>query len=59
MTALAATATRTMSCAAALYVHNQAGWRREPVTVAILMRNALVAARAQKSHYDTGFSTQA
>ncbi|MEM9472047.1 MAG: bifunctional 5,10-methylenetetrahydrofolate dehydrogenase/5,10-methenyltetrahydrofolate cyclohydrolase [Pseudomonadota bacterium] len=29
-----------------------------PVTVAILMRNALVAARAQKSHYDTGFSTQ-
>ncbi|MEO1161693.1 MAG: bifunctional 5,10-methylenetetrahydrofolate dehydrogenase/5,10-methenyltetrahydrofolate cyclohydrolase, partial [Pseudomonadota bacterium] len=28
-----------------------------PVTVAILMRNALVAARAQKSHYDTGFST--
>ena len=28
-----------------------------PVTVAILMRNAMVAARAQKSHYDTGFST--
>jgi len=28
-----------------------------PVTVSILMRNALVAARAQKGHYDTGFST--
>ena len=28
-----------------------------PVTVSILMRNALVAARAQKGHYDAGFST--
>jgi methylenetetrahydrofolate dehydrogenase (NADP+)/methenyltetrahydrofolate cyclohydrolase len=30
-----------------------------PVTVAILMRNALVAAHAQKRHYDRRFSTQA
>ncbi|MGB7206621.1 MAG: bifunctional 5,10-methylenetetrahydrofolate dehydrogenase/5,10-methenyltetrahydrofolate cyclohydrolase [Anderseniella sp.] len=30
-----------------------------PVTVAILMRNAMVAANAQKKHYDNGFSTQA
>lgn len=28
-----------------------------PVTVAILMRNALTAARAQKRHYDANFST--
>lgn len=30
-----------------------------PVTVAILMRNALVAAHAQKRHYDRRFSTEA